>query len=61
MSRVRRNSATYGGRRERGERVHFASESDSGQLIGQMISGDRGNETNVKPHRTFTLPKLLFS
>ena len=57
MSRVRRNSATYGERRKRergkGKRVHFASESDSGQLIGQMISGDRGNETNVKPHRTF--------
>ena len=57
MSRVRRNSATYGerskGEREggKGKRVHFASDSDSGQLIGQMISGDRGNETNVKPHR----------
>ena len=57
MSGVRRNSATYGerskGERGKGKRVHFASESDSGQLIGQMISGDRGNETNVKPHRTF--------
>ena len=38
--------------RGKGKRVHFASESDSGQLIGQMISGDRGNETNVKLHRT---------
>ena len=54
MSRVRRNSATYGERSKRGgERVHFAPESDSGQLIGQMISGDRGNETNVNPQRAF--------
>ena len=40
---------------ERPNRVHF-----TGQLIGQMISGDNRNETNVKPQSASLTLRTLY-